>query len=319
MATALPVALATAQAGVLHRRQLTAAGLDRRAVDRRVRLGELVELAPHVFVVAGTAPTWQQEHWAGLVTARHDAVLTRRSAAGIHGVGRFGHGHVDVLEVENTNHRISRAAGYRTSWLPPHHRTVVLGFPVTTLARTCFDLAGMVSTKRWRRGWPTITTAQATRALDDAIARGVLLADLQEVLDSLATRGRPGTVLFRELLAARGEGFVATESVLEDLLVEVLAEHGLPAPARQRTLGSAQAPVGRVDFAYPGERVVIEADGRLHHTALLDAEADRWRDLELTAAGWVVIRVTWRQLVDEPHRFVAALRRVLADRSSLAA
>ena len=139
------------------------------------------------------------------------------------------------------------------------------------------------------------------------------------MLSSLAARGRPGTVLFRELLAARGEGFVATESVLEDLLVEVLAEHDLPAPARQRTLGSALAPIGRVDFACLDGRVVLEADGRLRPAALLDAEADRGRDLELTAAGWVVIRVTWRQLVDEPQRFVAALRRVLADRSSLAA
>ncbi|MEZ5178549.1 MAG: DUF559 domain-containing protein [Acidimicrobiales bacterium] len=319
MASSLPVGLATAQAGVLHRRQLLAAGLDRRAVDRRVRLGELTELEPHVFVVAGTAITWQQRHWAGLLSARPGAVLTRRSAAGIHRVGRFGHTEVDVLECENTAHRISRAAGYRTSLLPPHHRTVVSGFPVTTVARTCFDLAGMVSQKRWRRGWPSVTTAQATRALDDAIARGVPLAELREVLDTMATRGRPGTVLFRELLDARGEGFVATESVLEDLLVEVLAAHQLPPPVRQRVLGTATAPIGRVDFVYLRERVVIEADGRLHHTALLDADADRWRDLELTAAGWVVVRVTWRQLVDEPHRFVEALRRLLADRGALAA
>ncbi len=275
-------------------------------------------MADDVFLVGGTAPTWHQRLWTGLLTARHDAVLSHRTAARLANAGRFGEVHVDVLEVENTDHRISRAAGHRTSWLPPHHRTQIQGFPVTTLARTCFDLAGLASPRRRRRGWPSITTAQATRALDDAIGRGLALRDLHEVLDTMGKRGRPGTVLFRELLAARGASFVATESVLEDLLVEVLDAHGLPAPARQRPLGTAQAPIGRVDFLYVAERVVVEADGRQNHTALLDAQADRWRDLELAAGGWVVIRVSWAQLVDEPTRFVDALRQLLAVRSSLA-
>jgi very-short-patch-repair endonuclease len=318
MATSLPVTLATAQAGVLHRRQLSAAGLDRRAVERRVRRGELVEIADNVFVVGGTPTTWHQRLWTGLLTARHDAVLSRRTAARLHGHGRFGEVDVDVLEVENTDHRISRAAGHRTSWLPPHHRTVVQGFPVTSPARTCFDLAGMVSIRRRRRGWPTISAAQATRALDDAIVRGLPLADLREVLLSLGKRGRPGTVLFRELLDARGEGFVATESVLEDLLIEVFEARGLPAPSRQHVLGNSIAPIGRVDFVYLDARVVIEADGRQHHSALVDAQADRWRDLELAAAGWVVIRVTWAQLVDEPRRFVDAVERLLVRRTSIA-
>lgn len=41
---------------------------------------------------------------------------------------------------------------------------------------------------------------------------------------------------------------------------------------------------------------VVEADGREHHTSLIDAEVDRWRDLALAAEGYVVIRVTSRQL-----------------------
>lgn len=80
----------------------------------------------------------------------------------------------------------------------------------------------------------------------------------------------------------------------------------------------AERPIGRVDAVYPAERIVIEADGRRNHTALLDAEADRWRDLELAAAGFVVIRVTWWQLVNEPDRFVEALRQLLATRADAA-
>ena len=315
MTLLLPIELATRQAGVLHRRQLRDAGIDRRSVTGRVRRGELIEIATEVFVVVGTDQGWRQRLWSGLLTARTDAVISRRSGARLHHHGRFSEAHVDVLEVENTDHRLDRATGHRSSWVPPHHRTQVDGIPVTTPARTVFDLVGMVSPKRKARGWPTVTRAEATRALDDALASGVPLSSFHEVLDTLATRGRPGTVLMRELLTERGDGYVATESELEDLLHHVLQSRGMPIPQRQRVLGSAHAAIGRVDFAYPTQRVVIEADGRRHHTALIDAEADRWRDLELASAGWIVVRVTWRQLQTDPGRFVRTLRTLLEART----
>ena len=147
------------------------------------------------------------------------------------------------------------------------------------------------------------------RALDDAIVqRGLSTSELADVVATLGRRGRPGTTLMRRLMAERGEGYVATESELEDLVRAVLERYGLPLPERQRVLGDDH-PVGRVDFVYLDARLVIEADSRRHHTALLDADQDRWRDLELTAAGFRVIRVTWHQLVHEPERFVAALAR----------
>ena len=97
MTLLLPVELATRQAGVLHRRQLRGAGIDRRAVAGRVRRGELIEIATDVFLVAGTDHGWRQRLWTGLLTARTDAVISRRSAARLHRHGRFGEVHVDVL------------------------------------------------------------------------------------------------------------------------------------------------------------------------------------------------------------------------------
>jgi very-short-patch-repair endonuclease len=40
-------------------------------------------------------------------------------------------------------------------------------------------------------------------------------------------------------------------------------------------------------------------------------EADRERDRVLIAAGWRVIRVTWRQLTDDPEALVRDLRPAL--------
>ncbi|QXC63137.1 DUF559 domain-containing protein [Aquihabitans sp. G128] len=304
--------VAGSQAGTVHRRQLAEAGLADRVIARQVTAGLLTVEHPDVFRLAGAPRTWQQELWLALLSARSASVVSHRSAARLHHVGRFATEHIDLVEVEHHSNRVRGAAAHRSLLLPPHHRTEVDGIPVTTVERTVFDLAGQVSIKRWRRGLPSLRQHQVARALDDAIAGGVEPRRFTAVLDELGGRGRGGTRVMRELMEQRGEGYAATESELEDLLNEVLDRFGLPLPVRQRNLGGLEDRVGRVDFVFTEERVVIEADGRKNHTALLDREGDAWRDLELAAAGFRVIRVTWGQLTTDPRRFVAALRAVLA-------
>jgi hypothetical protein len=114
----------------------------------------------------------------------------------------------------------------------------------------------------------------------------------------------------RELLEKRGPGYVPPESELEALFVAVLEAYGLPLPTKQLWAGG-ENPVGRVDFAYREAKLLIECDSRTHHTALLDWEADIDRRAELVAAGWRVIQVTWHQLVHEPEKVVARIRRAL--------
>ncbi|HEX2857940.1 MAG TPA: DUF559 domain-containing protein [Propionibacteriaceae bacterium] len=54
--------------------------------------------------------------------------------------------------------------------------------------------------------------------------------------------------------------------------------------------------VGRVDMLI-GPCVVLEVDSRAHHTDLVSYQRDRLRDLKLLASGYVVIRVTWEQVM----------------------
>jgi len=310
----LPFDLAARQSGVLHRRQLRAAGFSDAVTRRRVASLQLVQVDDHVFVVAGSPPTWHQRIWIELQRSASPSVVAFRTAAQIHHVGRFAVSNVDVLELEPAKHDRRSQACHRSTRLPPWHLTTVDGIPITTVARTIFDLASLVSPARRRRGLPSATSGQVERALDDALARGMGLPQIERVLASLGGRGRPGTRLMRELVLDRSTGEGATESELEDLLVAVLEEHGIPLPTRQLSVGGTEAPLGRVDFVFRPERVVIEADGRRHHTALLDAEGDRWRDLELAAAGFVVVRVTGRQLIHEPRRFTRSIDALLEKR-----
>lgn len=314
MLKAMPIAVR--QGGAIHRRQLRAAGVSSKVLARMVDAGELVAIEKRVFIAAGAPPTWAQRAWIGLLGSPPGSVISHRTAARLHRIGRFSDHSIDILEVEPEVHRGARGTIHRTTYLPPQHRAVVEGFPVTSLARTVFDLAGQVSAARRRRGLSNLTRPQVERALDDALMRHMTIAQLNHVLATLGGRGRGGTTLMRELVEDRHGGYTPTESELEDLVCSVLASHGIEQPVRQVNLGGLESLVGRVDFYFLDARVVLEADGRMHHTALMDAEADRWRDLELAARGFVVIRVTWRQLVHDAQRFVRALRQLLESRQA---
>ena len=58
-------------------------------------------------------------------------------------------------------------------------------------------------------------------------------------------------------------------------------------------------------------RLIVELDGRDTHTTAAAFERDRARDGALTIEGRRVLRVTWRQLGDEPPRLASELHALL--------
>ena len=57
-----------------------------------------------------------------------------------------------------------------------------------------------------------------------------------------------------------------------------------------------------VDFHWPDARLIVETDGHEHHGTRAAFERDRARDQALMAAGWTVLRFTYRQVLEEPAR-----------------
>jgi len=102
-----------------------------------------------------------------------------------------------------------------------------------------------------------------------------------------------------------------TRSELERRFLSLLGRSGLPRPVVNQHLGRY-----RPDFLWPEQRVVVETDGRDVHGHPRAFKRDRSRDADLAARGYVVVRVTWRQLEDEPLLVVARLAQVLAIRRS---
>ena len=67
-----------------------------------------------------------------------------------------------------------------------------------------------------------------------------------------------------------------------------------------------------VDMLWRATRLVVEVDGHASHATPARFEHDHRRDQDLGEAGYRVLRVTWRQIRDEPRRVAGLIRRAAA-------
>ncbi len=269
-----------------------------------------------VFVVGGAPETWRQRIWVKLLIGGQGCVVGRRSALKLQHVRGVTDEPIDILQPEESVPNDKAPTSRRTTRLPPWHVTTVDGFPVTTIERSLFDVAGLASPKRRRRGWVSVTRREVGRLIDNAILQDLVTVNsLTKVHASLAGRGRPGTRLMRALLEERCAKYAPTESELEDAFVRLVADHGLPEPQRQVCLGSNEKQIGRVDFYYEDARLVVEADSRAFHGQRDQMQSDHRRDLELLAQGWQVLRVDWWQITDDAPNVARLLRTILQRRA----
>lgn len=293
--------LAAGQYLLFTRDQAAGLGVSPKTMERRLQARRWLFVAPGVYSLPGAAPSWRRDLMAACLQAGPEAVVSHEAAAALHGLDTFPPGSVTVT-VKHGDHQHLRAGRLRQSTdLGLHHRTVVDGLPVTTVARTFCDLAAGTRPARLRA------------ALDSAFAtRSCSVDDVRRCLEELRRPGKRGLRRLAALLEARTGGRVPAPSTLERRLKLVLRENGLPIPVREHELPWDRQTQGRVDFAYPGQRIIIEADSRRWHTRERDFEVDRRRDREAQLAGWDVYRFTWEDLRTCPEEVAATVRRALA-------
>ncbi|MGZ4243470.1 MAG: endonuclease domain-containing protein [Solirubrobacteraceae bacterium] len=120
---------------------------------------------------------------------------------------------------------------------------------------------------------------------------------------------RKGTAPLRALLDAE-QGPQFQRSKAERLLKQLITDAELQPPLfNTYVLGY------EVDAYWPAHQVVVEVDGYDAHGHREAFERDRRRDQDLVAAGYVVVRITWRQLTQRPTAVVARIAAALANRS----
>lgn len=293
-------ALAERQHGVVSRDQVRCTGGTREAMRNWVRSGEWAVVTPHVLRLVGTPATFAQRSMAAVLDAGEGSVVSHEAAALLWGLPGFSRSGLHISRRRGTSgRRAGMGVLHEPRCLPMRHQTMLDGVPVTTMARTIFDLAGQVHPRR------------VERALDNALAMKLVDLDaLRRVTIELSRHGRQGTTLMRRLLSERGAAYIPPASGLEALFFAVLVAAGIEPPDCQVDLGG-EAWIGRVDYVYRRAKLVIEVDSDRHHSSKLDIEADARRDAALRAAGFRVLRIREDQLEQRPHEVIALVRSAL--------
>ena len=160
----------------------------------------------------------------------------------------------------------------------------------TSPARTLIDLAELLPRRRTERA---LGEAEYLRLVHGRVLEGALEQNV----------GRAGARRLSAILEERASGSKLTRSELEERFLGLCRTHQLPHP----TLNARVAGV-EVDFLWIEQRVIAETDGYAAHGTRAAFERDRKRDVSLQAAGYVVLRFTYRQVVDEASWVVASLR-----------
>lgn len=286
--------LATAQHGVVSRAQLLAAGISAGAIDTRLRRHRLHAIHRGVYVVGHTALVPLARELAAVLACGTGAALSHRSAASLWQVLEAEDGPIDVT-VPRSSRRRPGLRVHRSRVMRREDLRTVRGIPVTAPARTLLDLAQVARDR------------ELERAIDEAIVRRLTSrAGLAAAVER--ANGHRGTGRLRRLLA-RGEEPAFTRSQAEERFLAFVRSAGLPAPEV-----NVQVAGQLVDFVWRDSRVVVEIDGYRFHSSRAAFERDRLRDAELSASGFRVIRITWRQLCEETFAVVARLAAVLVAR-----
>ena len=286
--------LAGRQHRIVSRPQLLAAGFSLGAIRHRVEAGRLFERYPGVYCVGVRDPGPHGHLIAAVLACGRGAVLSHRSAAVLFRLLAARTGPVDVLVPGRRGARGRPGLALRTTRsLPRTERTTRLRIPCTTVERTLVDLAAT-------------HPGELERAVEQAFVLKLLgPTRMAEALGNAS--GRRGTRTLRRLLAGLLPQLPFTRSELERLFLKLIAGNGLPEPIVNR-----HAEAHRVDFHWPAHNLIVETDGRGSHDNPYAFERDRERDLDLELAGIHVIRLTWRQITEQPDRVVALLRARLA-------
>jgi very-short-patch-repair endonuclease len=117
---------------------------------------------------------------------------------------------------------------------------------------------------------------------------------------------KPGVPAVRALIAEAQLGLGVVRSELEERFQALLLNAAVPRPETNAHIEGVE-----VDCAWPEHNLIVELDGHATHGGAQAFETDRARDRRLEAAGWRVVRITWRQLHDTPDEVEADLRSLL--------
>ena len=290
-------AVAERQHGIVTHRQLRAIGLGASTIRARVGRGWLVPMHRGIYAL-GYRPLESWGHWlAAVLACGPGAALSHAAAAMALAIRKSAAGVIDVTAPARTGKRRHGIRVHSAARLRASSVTVVNGVPVTSVARTLIDLAGVVR------------QSAAEYAIHQAQVKGLL--DRAELLDELDFAGtRAGSAVVRRVLSLSPLEEDDVKSSLERRMLRLCRRAALPTPAVNRWIALGGDGF-EVDLCWPAQRLIVEVDSARFHEDERAARNDPNRDRRLMLAGWRVVRVHERDLDARPDEVIRQLRELL--------
>jgi very-short-patch-repair endonuclease len=268
-------------------------------IDGLIKQGFLHPIHRGVFAVGHTAlPLFGREQ-AALFACGELAVISHGSALYLWGIVEAPPPEVHISLI---GHHCRTKPGiqlHRTAAIDARDSRIRHGLPATSPSRSLIDFAATS---------PAVDLEEVF-----AEARAMRLVRPGELEAAVDRAGRTrGSARMRGFLTEEG-GPGITRSRAERRFRRLLREARLPQPRTNVLIAGFNA-----DFLWEHEKVVLEVDSWQFHGHRRAFERDRKKDMVLRDAGYVVIRITWRQFTEELMALIAHVARAL-DRRSRAA
>lgn len=303
--------LAAPFGGVVHRKDLRAAGILRDEVRSEIRGGRWMPLGRHTIgidarlmvaelptpLTATATVSSQRLRPAGWLPTAAWAVWETGSGAVLDGVSALLLAGLQHYTQERIVISVPRGTrGVRLPGVQLHSRRVITAAPGSGLPRVPIEAAVVHAV-----GW-AVSERQA--ALIVILAVQQRLTTAERLAEEVSRRRRVRRRAFlRQLLREVGGG---VQALGELDFGRLCRQHGLPPPARQRVCRGAR---GRIylDVWWEELNVGVEIDGVQHRQGLTPVE-DALRDNSVRLRGGPVLRIPSLGLLTDPAAFMAQVR-----------
>jgi very-short-patch-repair endonuclease len=255
------------------------------AWKRAIRSGRLVAMHPGVARLPGAADTAEQRIAAAVLASGAAAMASHRSAAYLLGIPRPPTDPVDVIAPRRPALRRLGTVRYHR---PTDHLHLIpqrrAGIACTSILRTMCDLGA-------------VDRLAVSGAVGHVLAHKLAtLPALEATLIAHSIQGRTGVTALRQAIDEWSIDSRPADSVLEPAMRRLVTRYGLPHVEFHPVIGGHE-----VDFRFTGTPVIVECDGWAYHGLRREQfERDRVRDALLIAAGWIILRFTYRSITGRP-------------------
>ncbi|AOS91044.1 endonuclease domain-containing protein [Mycobacterium intracellulare] len=264
--------------------------LRQRKLTRYQLRTEFRAIYPDIYLARHVAPSLRMRSEAAWLWTRRRGVLAGLVAAALHGANWIDED--EPVELIWSNQHAPMGIMTRNQRLRDNEITCVAGLPVTTVARTAFDLSCR------------LPTGEAVARLD-ALMRATPFS-VEDVL--LVTKGHPRARGLRRLREALPLVDPGAASPKETWLRLLIVNAGLPTPETQIPVVMHYRTVALLDMGWERFKVAVEYDGDQHRTMRRQYVRDLRRLSALQDCGWIVIRVI---VEDRPEAVIGKIREAL--------